>query len=188
VIKPYKAEEFFKSVSSFARKIRKDKGCIAYDIYRNSEKKNTFSLDGKWGTRPAMAKHFKTQNFEVLIGATRVLGETFEMNIAEVFETGALNWLKNRSQRNKGGAQWRIEHFLKPLIVKEIEKMINLKTVTVIAVVAFLASSVAANAADKPKYATEMPVGITAPDEATIEKVFDNLDFQRGVQAILTAM
>jgi hypothetical protein len=53
--------------------------------------------------------------------------------------------------------------------------------------------------------ATEMPAGITAPakvntrlgtlrtkdgfpDEATIEKVYDNLDFQRGVQAVLTAM
>ena len=52
---------------------------------------------------------------------------------------------------------------------------------------------------------TEMPAGITAPaevktrlgtlrtkdgfpDKATIEKVYDNLDFQRGVQAILTGM
>jgi hypothetical protein len=53
--------------------------------------------------------------------------------------------------------------------------------------------------------ATETPAGITAPtevktrlgtlrtkdgfpDKATIEKVYDNLDFQRGVQAVLTAM
>ena len=35
-----------------------------------------------------MEKHFKTQDFEALIGAARVLGETFEMNIAEVLETG----------------------------------------------------------------------------------------------------
>jgi hypothetical protein len=58
---------------------------------------------------------------------------------------------------------------------------------------------------DKPKMATEMPAGIEAPaevktrlgtlrtkdgfpDKATIEKVYDNLDFQRGVQAVLTAM
>jgi hypothetical protein len=62
-----------------------------------------------------------------------------------------------------------------------------------------------AQAQGKPKYATEMPAGITAPaevktrlgtlktidgfpDAATIEKVYDNLDFQRGVQAVLTAM
>ena len=33
-------------------------------------------------------KKFKTHDFEVLIGATKVLGETFEMNIAEVSKTG----------------------------------------------------------------------------------------------------
>ena len=33
---------------------------------------------------------FKTQNFAVLIGAARVLGETFEMNIREVLKTGGL--------------------------------------------------------------------------------------------------
>ena len=83
--------------------------------------------------------------------------------------------------------------------------MKNLKIVTVFAVLAFLASCATAQESKKPKYATEMPAGITAPaevktrlgtlktidgfpDQATIEKVYDNLDFQRGVQAVLTAM
>ena len=88
VIKPYKTDEFIKSTRSFARKIRKEKGCLGYSVYRDSEKENTFSVVGKWRTRPAMEKHFKIQNFEVLIGAARVLGETFEMNIAEVLKTG----------------------------------------------------------------------------------------------------
>jgi quinol monooxygenase YgiN len=87
-IKPYKTEEFVKSTRSFARSIRKEKGCLGCSVYRDSEKENTFSVIGKWRTRPAMEKHFKTLNFEVLIGAARVLGETFEMNIAEVLETG----------------------------------------------------------------------------------------------------
>ena len=87
-IKKYKTDEFVKSMRSFARKIRKEKGCLAYDVYRDSEKENTYSLIGEWKTRQAMEKHFKTQNFEVLIGAARVLGETFEMNIAEGLKTG----------------------------------------------------------------------------------------------------
>ena len=88
VIKPYKTDEFVKSMRSFSRTIRKEKGCLDYSVYRDSEKENTFSVVGEWKTRQAMEKHFKTQNFEVLIGAARVLGETFEMNIAEVLETG----------------------------------------------------------------------------------------------------
>ena len=60
-------------------------------------------------------------------------------------------------------------------------------------------------AAAKPKYATDIPQSITTPDsvetrlgtlkftdgfpdDATVQKVYDNLDFQRGVQAFLTAM
>jgi quinol monooxygenase YgiN len=88
VIKPYKIDEFVKSTRSFARKIRKEKGCLDCSVYRDSEKENTFSVIGKWQTRQAMEKHFKTQNFELIIGAARVLGETFEMNIAEVLESG----------------------------------------------------------------------------------------------------
>ena len=88
VIKPFKTDEFVKSMRSFSRKIRQEKGCLGCSVYRDSEKENTYSVVGEWKTRPAMEKHFKSQNFEVLIGAARVLGETFEMNIAEVLESG----------------------------------------------------------------------------------------------------
>ena len=86
VVKAYKTEEFVKSMRSFTRKIRKEKGCLGCSLYRDSEKEYTFSVIGKWRTRPAMEKHFKTQNFEVLIGAARVLGDTFEMSMAEILE------------------------------------------------------------------------------------------------------
>jgi len=71
--------------------------------------------------------------------------------------------------------------------------------------VAFLTSCATGKESKKPKYATKTPAGINAPaevktrlgtlrtkdgfpDKATLEKVFDNLDFQRGVQSVLTAM
>jgi quinol monooxygenase YgiN len=88
VIKPYKTDEFVESMRSFARRIRKEKGCLGYSVYRDFEKENTYRVVGEWKTRQAMEKHFKTQDFEVLIGAAMVLGETFEMNIAEVLKTG----------------------------------------------------------------------------------------------------
>ena len=96
IIKQYKTDEFVKSMRSFARKIRQEKGCLSYSVYRDSEKENTYSVVGEWKTRPAMEKHFKTQNFEVLIGAARVLGETFEMNIAEVLKTGGFKLAKEQ--------------------------------------------------------------------------------------------
>jgi quinol monooxygenase YgiN len=88
VVKQYKTDEFVESMRSFSHKIRKEKGCLGYSVYRDSEKENTYSVVGEWRTRTAMEKHFKTQNFEVLIGAARVLGETFKLNIGEVLESG----------------------------------------------------------------------------------------------------
>ena len=38
---------------------------------------------------------FKIQNFEVLIGAARVLCETIEMNIGEVLKTGGFKLAKH---------------------------------------------------------------------------------------------
>ena len=103
-IKKYKTDEFVKSMRSFARQILREKGCLGHSVYRDSEKENTYCLVGKWKTRTAMEKHFKTQNFEVLIGAARVLGETFEINIAEVLKTGGFKLAKHfRHQDTNSG-------------------------------------------------------------------------------------
>ena len=96
VVKQYKTDEFVESMRSFSRRIRIEKGCLAYSVYWDFEKENTFSVVGEWKTRTAMEKHFKTHDFEVMIGAARVLGETFEMNIAEVLETGGFKLAKEQ--------------------------------------------------------------------------------------------
>ena len=87
-IKPYKQDEFLSSMQSILSNIRKEKGCRDFSVYRNSEKENAYILVGEWKTRQAMEKYFQTRDFEVLIGAARVLGETLSMNIAEVSKTG----------------------------------------------------------------------------------------------------
>jgi quinol monooxygenase YgiN len=114
-IKQYKTDEFVESMHSFSRKIRKEKGCLGYSVYRDSEKENTYSVVGEWQTRPAMEKHFKTQNFEVLIGAAKVLGETFEMNIGEVLESGGFKLAREQMLRvvHRGKTKSREEEGVK---------------------------------------------------------------------------
>ena len=90
VIKPFKTDEFVKSICSFSRRIRKQKGCLGYSGYQDSEKENTYLVVGDWETRKSMEKHFQSSEFELLIGASRVLGETFSMNMAEVSKTGGI--------------------------------------------------------------------------------------------------
>ena len=106
-IKPYKQDEFVKSMRSFSRSIRKKKGCLGFSVYRDSEKENAFILVGEWKTRQAMEKHFQTRDFEVLIGAARVLGETLEMKIAEVSKTGGIELAREQitSQHWRGAVR-----------------------------------------------------------------------------------
>jgi quinol monooxygenase YgiN len=102
-VRQYKTDEFVKSMRSFSRRIRKQKGCLGYGVHRDTEKENTYILVGEWKTEKAMEKHFQTQDFEVLIGAARVLGETFEMNLAEVSKSGSFELAREQiaSQKRK---------------------------------------------------------------------------------------
>ena len=87
-INHYKAEEFVSSMRSFLPKICKQKGCLDFNVYQDSDKENAYIVVGEWKTRQAMEKHFQTHEFDLLIGAAKVLGETFAMNIAEVSKIG----------------------------------------------------------------------------------------------------
>jgi quinol monooxygenase YgiN len=91
---------------SFSRRIRKQKGCLGYSVYRDSDNENTYILVGEWKTRQAMVKHFQTFDFEVLIGAARVLGETFAMNICKISKTGGFELAREQMvlQQRKSAA------------------------------------------------------------------------------------
>ena len=87
VIQEYKIDEFVDFLRSLLSGFRKEKGCLDYSMYQDFDKEHAFCIVAEWETHEAMQKHFLTQKFEVLIGAARVLGETFEMIMAEVLES-----------------------------------------------------------------------------------------------------
>ena len=89
-IKPFKANEFLKSMQSFSNNILEQKGCLSFTVYQDSGKQNTFGIATEWKTRRAMEDHFRTNEFQVLIGAARVLGEAFSMSLAKVLNTGGI--------------------------------------------------------------------------------------------------
>ena len=84
VIQQYKIDEFVDSLCSLLPGFRKENGCLGYSVYQDCDEEHAFCIVAMWETHEAMQKHFLTQKFEVLVGAARVLGETFEMITAEV--------------------------------------------------------------------------------------------------------
>ena len=87
VVKEYKIDEFVDSLRSLLSGFRKEKGCVDCSVCQDFDEEHEFCIVAEWETDEAMQKHFLTQNFEVLIGAARVLGETFDMIMAEVLES-----------------------------------------------------------------------------------------------------
>ncbi len=95
-IKPYKSDEFVASLMSIAPKMRKGKDCIGYSLYSNCNDEHGYMIVGEWKTKQALENHFKTNDFKVLVGAARVLGEDFEIKISEGLETGGIELAKAR--------------------------------------------------------------------------------------------
>jgi quinol monooxygenase YgiN len=87
VMKKYKIDEFVDFLHSLLPGLHKEKGCVDCSVYQDLDEQHAYCIVAKWETHEAMQKHFLTQKFEVLIGAARVLGETFEMSMAEVLES-----------------------------------------------------------------------------------------------------
>ncbi len=86
VVPEKKFDEFIDSLRFVSSEIREEQGCLDFSLYRDLEKKNAYSVLGKWKTHQAMEDHFKREKFPVLMGAARVLGEDFEMSIGETLE------------------------------------------------------------------------------------------------------
>jgi len=81
-----KIDEFVDSMRSLLPEFRKENGCLDCCMYQDFDEEHAFCIVADWETHEAIQKHFRTQKFEVLIGAARVLGDTFEMSMAEILE------------------------------------------------------------------------------------------------------
>ena len=69
---------------------------MSYHVYRQFENENTFCTIGEYDTHSAMENHFRTQNFELFLGAATVLGKSFKMIVADVLEKGNLELAKSK--------------------------------------------------------------------------------------------
>ena len=101
-VKKYKKEEFIESMLIYKANISKQPGCLSFEVYQNADEDNSCHLLSEWESVLAMEEHFKTHEFELLLGASKVLGNKFEIETNEVLHTGDLDWArrKTRSRMN----------------------------------------------------------------------------------------
>jgi quinol monooxygenase YgiN len=82
-IKKYKTDELLDSLGTFSDQFRNDYGCLGYNIYRDCHNPLSYTVVGEWQTFLVMQQHFQTHNFNILMGAVKVLGESSELLTAE---------------------------------------------------------------------------------------------------------
>ena len=95
-IQENKIDEFVRSLQSLWFKFLKEEGCLSYYVYREFEKENNFCLVGEFVTHEAMDNHFRTQDFEVLVGAAGVLGKGIWIMISDILEKGGRDLAKSK--------------------------------------------------------------------------------------------
>jgi quinol monooxygenase YgiN len=79
-VRPENRKELCLTISSLLNLIRQEEGCWSYRFYRESEDKNTFVLIGEWKTRDAWNNHLLSDNFAILIGSLRLLGNRADVD------------------------------------------------------------------------------------------------------------
>lgn len=95
-IKAEKLNEFVECVVSLSTKFRKEEGCLDFNLYKDIENENSYSVVGGWGTKLSMDKHFKSKDFKVLIGAAKVLGKNFEIYVGNAPEKGSFELAREK--------------------------------------------------------------------------------------------
>ena len=91
VAKQYKDGELVSFLNSISQEIREEKGCASIELYRDMEKENALTMVGMWNNRKAMGEHFQGENYKALLGAAKVLGESYEIKIAELLDKNGWN-------------------------------------------------------------------------------------------------
>lgn len=70
-----KREEFLQTIRLLGGCMTNEKGRLGHDWYQGIEDSNSFMLFELWVNGDAMKEHHRSEQFRILLGAVRTLGE-----------------------------------------------------------------------------------------------------------------
>lgn len=74
-VKPEKRAEVLAIINELAEKSRREKGCIAYGAFENTQEPTVLMICETWENETVLSVHEKTEHFITLVGKTRQLAE-----------------------------------------------------------------------------------------------------------------
>jgi len=78
---PEKQKEVMQTLVSMIEPTGKEKGCRSYEVFRDIEDKNVFTLIEGWETRDDLKLHWRSDRFGVLLGTKGLLCEAPKIQI-----------------------------------------------------------------------------------------------------------
>ncbi|MEJ2023506.1 MAG: putative quinol monooxygenase [Deltaproteobacteria bacterium] len=81
---PEKRKEVLQTLQSMIEPMRKEKGCLSYDVFCRIDVKAVFNLIEEWNTREDLDRHIRSERFTVLLGTKSLLVKSLEIEIHTV--------------------------------------------------------------------------------------------------------
>lgn len=81
IVKNNRTEEFKSLAKELIKETLKEKGCIEYSIYEDSEKNNILTFIEKWENMAVLKAHFETPHFKKIVPQFQELTEGGDINI-----------------------------------------------------------------------------------------------------------
>ncbi len=69
-------KEFILTVRSLLEHIKQQKGCLSCRLYQDFGNENTFVLYAEWESQLDLEHHFESDDFGVLLGASKIFNES----------------------------------------------------------------------------------------------------------------
>jgi quinol monooxygenase YgiN len=79
-VRPENRKELCLTISSLVGLIKGEGGCRAYRFYGEAEHQDSYLLIGEWDTKEAWDHHLKSDNFAVLVGSLKLLGDRADVD------------------------------------------------------------------------------------------------------------
>jgi quinol monooxygenase YgiN len=100
-----KRTEIMQTLLSMVEPVRKEKGCLNYDVLHGIDGKPVFNLIEEWKTREDLDRHIRSDRFSVLLGTKSLLAKPLEMKIHTVSHSEGIESLnalraKETSKKN----------------------------------------------------------------------------------------
>ncbi|MBF0102759.1 MAG: antibiotic biosynthesis monooxygenase [Desulfobacterales bacterium] len=95
-----KEKEVMQTLLSLIEPTCKEKGCLSYNVFRDIEDQNIFSLLEEWNNRENMNIHIKSDRFGVLLGTMSLLRKPMTIQIHTVSNSEGMkmvNTLRGKS-------------------------------------------------------------------------------------------